>query len=117
MSLLSSFLGFLRQPTTAVLANNATLSYVPTLTTIAEPTAILRHLQAQGRQLNKKTEKPLDAIEGATGVYVDVETTIEFLTGGGAYLPGLDDNFLADKLATLPLVSHFCSARLWIDEN
>lgn len=96
----------MRQPSTGVLADNASISYVPTLTTITEPAAIIRHLQAQGRQLTKKTEKPLDAIDGNNGVFLDTETTIEFVTGGGAYLPGLDDNFLADKVVTFPLVGH-----------
>ena len=36
---------------------------------------------------------------------MDVEITIEFLTGGGAYLPGLDDNFVADRVVTFPMVS------------
>lgn len=105
MTLLSIYQQFLRSPNTSVLADNAALYYIPTLTTISESTAILKHLQAQGRQLTKKSEKALDAIEGANALYLDTETTIEFLSGGGAYLPGLDDNFLAERTVTLPLVS------------
>ncbi|KAF2099587.1 hypothetical protein NA57DRAFT_25417, partial [Rhizodiscina lignyota] len=103
MSLLSIYQQFLRTPNTSVLADNAAIYYIPTLTTINEPAAIIRHLQAQGRQLKKKSETALDAIEGASGLHLDTETTIEFISGGGAYLPGLDDNFIADKIVTLPL--------------
>ena len=46
----------------------------------------------------------LSAIENEDAVCLDVETTLEFLTGGGAYLPGLDDNFLADHIVTFPMV-------------
>lgn len=104
MALQAVFEAFLRNPTTAVLADDASISYIPTLTTINEPTAILRHLQAQSRQLKKNVEKTIDVVEGGDGLYIDTETALEFVTGGGAYLPGLDDNFLADKTATLPLV-------------
>ncbi|MBE7180806.1 MAG: hypothetical protein INR71_06285 [Terriglobus roseus] len=105
MTLLSVLQAFLRDPNTAVLADKASISYIPTLTTINEPTAIIKHLQAQGRQLKKNSESVLDAVEGSNALYLDTETTLEFVTSGGAYLPGLDDNFLADRIVTLPLVS------------
>lgn len=104
MALLPVFEAFLRDPNASALADGASISYIPTLTTINEPTAIVRHLQAQSRQLKKNVEKTIDSIEGSNGLYADVETVIEFLTSGGAYLPGLDDNFLADKIVTIPLV-------------
>jgi len=104
MSLKSTYVNFLRNPSTGVLADNASLTYVPTLTSIAEPTAILKHLAALNKQVRKKSENVLGVIEGWNGVSLEVETTLEFLTGGGTYLPGLDDNFLIDKAVTFPVV-------------
>ena len=104
MSLQSRYQEFLRNPTTGVLAANATLAYVPTLTVIHEPTPILKHFAAQAKQLRKKGEKVLSCVESANGLCVEVATTLEFLSGGGAYLPALDDNFLADKLVMFPIV-------------
>lgn len=49
----------------------------------------------------------LHCIESENEICLDVETTLEFVTGGGAYLPGLDDNFLADRVVTFPIVIPF----------
>ncbi len=46
----------------------------------------------------------MDAIESDNALCLEVDTTLEFLTGGGAYLPGLEENFLADRIVTLPIV-------------
>lgn len=35
---------------------------------------------------------------------MDVDTTIEFVLGGGTILPSLDDNFLADRTIFFPMV-------------
>jgi hypothetical protein len=107
MSLKSKYHDFLRNPSTGALADNATISYIPTLTSIGEPTVILKHLAAQNKQVRKKNENILSFIEGTNGVSLEVETTLEFLTGGGTYLPGLDDNFLVDKVVTFPVVCIF----------
>ena len=57
-------------------------------------------------------------IESSTGLSVDMETTIEFTNGGGAYLPGLDDNFVTDRTVTLPMVcdpsNHFSTRSLTV---
>ncbi|KAF2460031.1 hypothetical protein BDY21DRAFT_316858 [Lineolata rhizophorae] len=104
MALAAKYRQFLANPTSADLADAATINYIPTLTTIHEPAAIVKHLSAQAKVLTKKTEKVISAIESANGLCVDVETVIEFRTSGGAYLPGLDDNFLSDRVVTLPVV-------------
>lgn len=49
----------------------------------------------------------LSTVEGESAICLDVETTLEFITGGGAYLPGLDDNFLSDRVVTFPMVRGF----------
>ncbi|KAI9836513.1 MAG: hypothetical protein M1838_005014 [Thelocarpon superellum] len=104
MSLSAVYQRFLASPQASYLADNASLYYVPTLTSIHDVSKILRHLT--GTHLKKRDEKVIDVVEGPTNVALEVETTIEFLTSGGAYLPGLDDNFLADRVVTLP-ITHF----------
>ena len=104
MTLRDTYAAYMATPSTGALADNASLHYVSTLTSIQDATAVVKHLSVQEKLLKKKNEKILDAIEGDRGLSVDVETTIEFNSGGGAYLPGLDDNFVADRTVTFPMV-------------
>lgn len=95
---------FLAAPNSSLLADDASLHYVTTLTSFNGSTAIMAHLNSQSKHLRKKEEKVMDAIEGNGALFVEVETTLEFLLGGGAFLPRIDDNFLADRVVTLPIV-------------
>jgi hypothetical protein len=104
MSLANIYESFLKNPTVEALADDATLNYITTLTTLQAAPAIVKHLASQQKLLRKKEEKLLSRIESPHAVCLDVETTIEFLSGGGAYLPGLDDNFLTDRTVTFPIV-------------
>lgn len=104
MSLRKSYAAFLDAPSKNALADHATLHYVPTLTTLNDAAAIIKHFTVQEKLLKKKSQKIIDAIEGHQGLSVDVETTLELVNGGGAYLPGLDDNFVADRTVTFPMV-------------
>ncbi|KAI9876182.1 MAG: hypothetical protein M1830_007083, partial [Pleopsidium flavum] len=104
MSLQSLYQAFLAAPNAAALAEGASFNYITTLTTVNTPAAIIKHLTAQQRAMKKKQEKVISTIESSDGICLDVETTLEFLTSGGAYLPGLDDNFLADRVVTFPIV-------------
>jgi hypothetical protein len=104
MTLRDSYSRFLATPSTGALAENASLNYITTNTSISDATAIIKHLSVQDKLLKKTKQKILDAIEGSHSLSVDVETTIEFNSGGGAYLPGLDDNFVADRTVTFPMV-------------
>jgi hypothetical protein len=104
MSLRAKYQAFLASPSVGALADAATLNYVTTLTSLHEATAIIKHLTTQAKLLKKKEEKVLSAIEGGNGLSLEIETTIEFVSGGGAFLPGLDDNFLSDRTVTLPIV-------------
>lgn len=54
--------------------------------------------------MKKKGDKTLSFVEAPGTIVLDVETTLEFVSGGGAYLPSLDDNFLADHVVTFPTV-------------
>ncbi|KAI8203432.1 hypothetical protein K4K52_005495 [Colletotrichum sp. SAR 10_76] len=95
---------FLTAPNSSLLAPNATLLYITTTTTINGPTDIIKHLNTQRNQLKKKKEDILDVVEGRDAIAAEIETSLEFVTSGGAYLPGLDDNFLADRTVHLPIM-------------
>lgn len=103
-SLKSVYQSFLASPNASALNNDASLNYITTLTAINSAAAILKHHAAHQKVLTKKEEKVLSCIEGSDALCLDIETTLEFITGGGAYLPGLDDNFLADRVVTFPIV-------------
>lgn len=103
MTLQAKYQQFLARPSLDVCAPGAALHYIPTTVTITEPAAIIKHLNAQEQQLKKK-ENFLNVIEGPTSICVESETTISFAGGGGTFLPGLDDNFLADRTVSLPVV-------------
>jgi hypothetical protein len=105
MSLQAIYEGFLGNPNAASLAETASLNYITTLTTINNAEPITAHLQTQTKSVvKKKAEKVIGAVEGPSALSLDVETTLEFISGGGAYLPGLE-NFVTDKVATFPAVS------------
>lgn len=107
-SLKAVYQDFLARPSAAALSNHAaSLNYITTLTTINSAAAIVKHFVAHQQVLKKKQETVLSAVESESAICLDVETTLEFLTGGGAYLPGLDDNFLADRVVTFPMVNIF----------
>ncbi|CAD6593204.1 MAG: hypothetical protein ASARMPRED_007156 [Alectoria sarmentosa] len=112
-SLNSVYQNFLSKPHSSALNNEASLNYITTLTTINTAAAIIKHHAAHQKVLTKKEEKVLSSIEGSGALCLDVETTLEFMTGGGAYLPGLDDNLLADRVVTFPMVHivHFDSSQ------
>lgn len=102
---LKAYKAFLAKPSSGALAENASLHYTSTLTSIEDATAIIKHLAVQTKLLKKTDEKIISAVVGANALSLDVETSIEFVNGGGAYLPGLDDNFLSDRKVTFPMVS------------
>ena len=103
-SLRTVYEDYLRCPNASTLNDNAALNYITTLTTINTADAIVKHHTAHQKVLKKKEEKVLSCIESSNAVCLDIELTLEFLTSGGAYLPGLDDNFLADRVVTFPVV-------------
>ncbi|KAL2066103.1 hypothetical protein VTL71DRAFT_2174 [Oculimacula yallundae] len=104
MALQAAYQQFLAAPKESALASNASLHYITTLVTLNGSAAIIKHLGAQSHDLKKKEEKLLDVVESADAIAVEVHTTVEFVNGGGSYLPGLDDNFLADRVVTFPVI-------------
>ena len=106
MSLTAVYERFIASPNPISLAENASLHYIPTLTTHSGSGSIIRHLENQNSKVVKiKSAKTINAIEGQNALAIEVETVLEFVSGGGAYLPKLE-NFVADKMATLPIVSY-----------
>lgn len=116
-SLKSIYQSFLTKPDGSAINNDASLNYITTLTTISSAAAIIKHHAAHQKVLTKKEEKVLSCIEGNDALCMDVETTLEFISGGGAYLPGLDDNFLADRVVTFPIVNQEICRKADIDDH
>jgi hypothetical protein len=87
------------------LADDVSLIYVPTTTKIESRGALISHVQKQGYVVKKRSEQIISSIEGSDALCLEMETTLEFMEGGGAYLPSLDDNFLADRVVTFPTVN------------
>ncbi|KKY24494.1 hypothetical protein UCRPC4_g02452 [Phaeomoniella chlamydospora] len=102
MALQEAYEKFLASPNPASLSEGASFSYVPTLTTVKDAEPIVKQLERQNKTVVKtKSQKIISVIEGDNALAADVETTLEFISGGGAWLPGLD-NFVVDKIATFP---------------
>lgn len=99
-----TYLSFLRSPTESALAPDAALHYITTTTSIHDAPAIIKHFQTQERVVKKKSETVLSSYGSPDGAVVETETTFEFVRGGGAVLPRMDDNMLADSIASVPMV-------------
>ncbi len=105
MSLKGVYERFLTLPNPLSLSENASLNYIPTLRTFTQQGPVIRHLENQDKnEVRKKAEKIIAAVEGQSSLSLDVETTLEFISGGGVYLPGLE-NFVTDRIVTFPSVS------------
>jgi hypothetical protein len=105
MSLKAVYERFLASPNPLSLSENASLNYVPTLQTFTQTGLVIRHLENQNKNdVRKKSEKIISIVEGQSSLSVDIETTLEFISGGGTYLPGLE-NFVTDRIVTFPTVS------------
>lgn len=106
MALQAAYKQFLAAPNTSFLADDASLHYITSTTSFRGATEILKHLSSVRNQIKKKKEDLLHVVEGQNAMAAEVDTAFEFLTSGGPYLPGLDDNFLADRTVYLPIVSN-----------
>ncbi|KAL2256586.1 hypothetical protein VTK26DRAFT_1437 [Humicola hyalothermophila] len=104
MALQAAYKQFLAAPNSSALVENASLHYVTTTTSVTSATDIIKHLATVRNRINKKKEDALFAIENQNVLVFEVETTLEFVTSGGPYLPGMDDNFLADRTVHLPIM-------------
>jgi hypothetical protein len=100
----ATYQAFLATPNASALAPNASINYITTTTAIHEPAAIVKHLQIQQKQVVKKDEKILFTLESDNGVCLETEITLQFNNGGGAFLPGMDENVIDERVVTFPLV-------------
>lgn len=83
-------------------ASDAVITYIPTAIAISGSSAIEKHLDS--KEIRIRAQKVIGRIETTESLVLDVENHVEFLTAGGAYLPGLD-NFITDKTVTFASVS------------
>ena len=113
MVLQAAYKQFLAAPNSSALATDASLHYITTTTSIDGATDIIKHLASLRNQIKKKKEVALYAIEGQNAIALEADTALEFVSSGGPFLPGLDDNFLSDKTVVLPIVSS--SWRILVD--
>ncbi|KAI1137050.1 hypothetical protein F5Y05DRAFT_95767 [Hypoxylon sp. FL0543] len=104
MALAAVYKQFLAAPNSSHLADEATLHYVTSTTSYRGSAEITKHFNTSAKQLKKKKQEFLSVVEGQNAIAAEVDTVIEFVTSGGPYLPGLDDNFLADRTVYLPIV-------------
>lgn len=104
MSLQAAYRQFLAAPNSSALASGASLHYITSTTSFAGATEIIKHFGTLRSQVKKKKEAAITAVEGQSAIAVEIETTLEFVSSGGPYLPGLDDNFVADRTVYLPIV-------------
>lgn len=109
MALQRAYTQFLAAPNSDALATTASLHYITSTTSHSGSTDIIKHLNTVRNQIKKKKQDVLQAVEGPKAIAVEVDTILEFVTSGGPYLPGLDDNFLADRTVQLPVVSRRAS--------
>ncbi|KAK4147646.1 uncharacterized protein C8A04DRAFT_8716 [Dichotomopilus funicola] len=105
MALQAAYRQFLASPNSSALADDAALHYITTTTSFTGATEIIKHLSSVRNKIKKKKEAALFAIENQTALALEADTTLEFVSSGGPYLPGLDDNFLADRTVQI-VVSH-----------
>lgn len=105
MALQAVYKQFLAVPNSSALAQNASLHYITTTTSFHGPTEVIKHLNAQRNHIKKNKEDFLNVIEGQNALAVQTELTLEFLDDGGSYLPGLDDQFLSDRIVYVSIVS------------
>lgn len=104
MSLRTIYERFLGSPNPSSLSDDVSLNYITSLKTFAKPEAVVRHLEKQNKnEVRKKGEKVLGVVEGQYSLSLDLEMSLEFVSSGGAYLPGLE-NFVADRVVTFPCV-------------
>lgn len=105
MSLQKTYLGFIASPNAFALTETASLHYITSGKSVNSRDSILGHLTRERKQLKKRVENVISSVETTDSLVLEVETEIEIITNGGNFLPGLDENFLADQIIIFPIVS------------
>ncbi|KAF7557668.1 hypothetical protein G7046_g5989 [Stylonectria norvegica] len=94
---------FLAAPNSSLLADTASLHYQTTTKSIHGSAEIIKHIHGVQKQITKKKEDILNLVDGGDVIVVEIDTGLGFETGGGPYLPQLDDNFLTARVAYLSI--------------
>ncbi|KAI9677921.1 MAG: hypothetical protein M1829_002418 [Trizodia sp. TS-e1964] len=102
MSLTDIYISFLAAPSANILSENCSLNYITTLKTINNAQNIIKELKSP--HLKVQQSRILSTVVGDNSIALEIDTNIEFISSGGSYLPGLDDNFLADRRVNLPII-------------
>lgn len=103
MSLKDVYQRFLAAPSSGPLASDVSLYYITSTTEFKGAEKVIKHLTKQ-QEIKIKSQTIIDAVQGSSALSLDVDTSLQFLTGGGAYLPNLDETFLFDRDARFPTV-------------
>ncbi|KAL2831777.1 hypothetical protein BDW59DRAFT_140007 [Aspergillus cavernicola] len=104
MSLKDVYQRFLADPRSAPLASDVSLIYITSTTELNDAEAVIKHLTRQQHIVNVKSQTVIDTVQGSNSLCLDVVTAVQFVSGGGAYLPNLDETFLLDRVATFPTI-------------
>ncbi|KAK4199142.1 hypothetical protein QBC40DRAFT_282583 [Triangularia verruculosa] len=103
MALQTAYKQFLAAPSPSALAQDASLHYITSTTSFNGADNIIKHFSTFRNQSKKQKEDVLFVIEGQNAVVLEAELVLEFVSSGGPYLPGLDDNFLADRTVSFAI--------------
>ena len=104
MALTESYQRFLASPNPLNVTTDVSFHYIPTLKSFNDQGPVIRHLESQNKNsVRTKVVKTISTVEGPNAIAIETETTLEFISGGGAYLPGMD-SFIDDMKAVLPMV-------------
>ncbi|KAL2818136.1 hypothetical protein BJX63DRAFT_419398 [Aspergillus granulosus] len=104
MSLKDVYQRFLSDPRSAPLAPDVSLIYITSTTEFNGAEAVLKHLTKQQHIIKTNSQTIIDVVQGSNALSLDVDTSVQFVTGGGAYLPNLDETFLLDRVAKFPTI-------------
>ncbi|KAL4916673.1 hypothetical protein BDW62DRAFT_102321 [Aspergillus aurantiobrunneus] len=103
MSLKDVYQRFLAAPSSAPLASDVSLIYITSTTEFKGADKVIKHLTKQ-QDVKVNSQTVIDAVQGSNALSLDVDTAVQFVSGGGAYLPNLDETFLFDRVATFPTI-------------
>lgn len=108
MSLKAIYERFLANPnpSTDSVTPDVSLNYITTTKSFNDAGPVTKHISSQKHAVKDVSRKTLSSVEGPNSLCLEVETTLEFSLGGGAYLPDLDENFIADRTVTFATVSN-----------
>ncbi|KAK9470271.1 uncharacterized protein V1510DRAFT_423598 [Dipodascopsis tothii] len=94
---------FRSAPASAPVADDVRLTYVTSNVVLNGMDAILRSHTAATRQV-KRTDRVISTHVAADSLVLETATTLEFVSGCGPWVHTLDDNFVNDNTALVPMI-------------